>query len=69
MENIKLFTYICKEKYFYDLVKVNDIMILEDGTKLKIMYKYFNPKSLQYILYGKVIKEGENDETTNNRNI
>lgn len=57
MSNIKLFTYICDD-IIYNTIKENDELILKDGTILKVMYKYFNMKTMQYILYGKVIKEG-----------
>lgn len=57
MKNIKLFTFICDENT-YNKIEVNDDLTLKDGTIVKVMYKYFNPKSLQYIVYGKVVKEG-----------
>jgi len=58
MKKIKVFTLICDENS-YDEIEVNDFLALKDGTILKVMYKYFNPKSLQYILYGKVVKQGK----------
>lgn len=68
MSDTKIFTFICV-KELYDLVKENDTLELEDGTKVKIMWKYFDVKTLQYKMYGIMVIKGENNETTNNRNL